>query len=291
MTRTTDTPGQHARTSTGRATGWSPIATSSPSRIEVANAARADVFIVLHNNGTPPGVGGDGDLVRLDPTVLGDQPDAGDLSPGQPHAVPQDPPTASWSPKNRGIKAQAPFYVLRSYQPAFADRPEPDARHPRRVAVDGPPLRAPPARERRGTPGHRRGLLRGPRPVLRHPRLGAPATTLLAGPGASAVEGTTGSPRSGSPTPRRRRGLAGAVSITLSAVNWVPWYDGSNAPGTRLATVPLPGPRAGRVRGPRRAVHGPGYASVAATAGRTLLKVDLVAGRTVSPRPGSRRCR
>ena len=92
------------------------------SRIEIANAARADVFVVVHNNGTPPGVGGT--ETWYDPT----RP-FGAINKALAAVVQQSLinslktiSTSAWKPINRGIH-QAPFYVLRKYKVHFNERP------------------------------------------------------------------------------------------------------------------------------------------------------------------------
>ncbi|MFI5226024.1 MAG: N-acetylmuramoyl-L-alanine amidase [Candidatus Limnocylindrales bacterium] len=248
------------------------------SRIEVANAARADVFMVLHNNGTPPGVGGTEtwyDSTRpfsATNRMLATQVEAQLISYLRTRR------SAGWAPKDRGIKAQD-FYVLRSYKPHFADRPSlmpgilgeslsMGNLHERHLLESGP------ARQTIAE-GYYEGLVR----FFRLRTWGA-RYSLMVGPGASAVEGTAGSTTvrvtNTSPTPW----LAGSVSLTLSAVTWVPWYDGSNAPGTRLATVPLPDLAPGASTDVVVPFTVPAFATVAGTAGRTLLKVDLVSGTT-----------
>ena len=70
------------------------------------------------------------------------------------------------------------------------------------------------------------------------------------------------------------------MSATLSAVPAVPWYDGTNNPGTRLATVPLPALAPGASTEVDLPFTVPAYASVAPRGGKTILKVDLVSGTT-----------
>ncbi len=246
------------------------------SRIEVANAARADVFMVLHNNGTPPGVGGTETWYDSTRSFSATSRMLATQVQTQLITYLRTRRTSSWAPKDRGVKAQD-FYVLRSYQPHFADRPSlmPGILGESLAMGNGHELallRSGPALQTIAE-GYYEGLVR----FFRLRTWGA-RYTLLAGPGASAVQGATGSTAvrvtNTSPLPW----VAGSVSMTLSAVTWVPWYDGSNATGTRLATIPLPALAPGASTDVVLPFTVPAFASVAATAGRTLLKVDLISG-------------
>jgi hypothetical protein len=68
--------------------------------------------------------------------------------------------------------------------------------------------------------------------------------------------------------------------MSLSAVRWVPWYDGSNAAGTLLTAVPLPELAPGASTDVVLPFTVPAYSTVAANAGKTLLKVDPPGGGT-----------
>jgi N-acetylmuramoyl-L-alanine amidase len=253
-------------------------------RIEVANRARADVFIVVHNNGTAPGVGGTetwydatrpfGAINKTLATIV------------QTNLVKylRTQATSSWSPKDRGIH-EAPFYVLRRYKVHFNERPS------QMPGILGESLAM----------GHKYELL-----LLRTPRAKQAIAEgyyealagffetrtwgaryeLVSGPGSSAVEGSTKVSQIRVTNTSPIAWPAGAVDLTLSAVKAVPWYDGTDAAGTRLATVPLPALASGASVVVDVPFTVPSYASVAGTSGTTILKADLAAGSLRLARAG-----
>ena len=166
------------------------------SRIEIANAARADVFVVVHNNGTPPGVGGT--ETWYDPTrpFACAQQDARDVRPAGPDQVAQDAVDVDLEADQPG---HPPGAVLRApqVQAPLQRAPERDAGHPRRVAGHGQQPRAPAPPPVEGQAGHRRGLLPGPEPLLRGPHMGRPSTTSSRGPGPWRSRGPRSPPGSG----------------------------------------------------------------------------------------------
>ncbi len=260
------------------------------SRIEVANAARADVFMVLHNNGTPPGVGGTETWYDSTRPFSATNRMLATQVQGQLIAYLRTRRTAQLvaeEPRHQGPELLRPALV----QAPLRRPAQPDARHPRRVALDGEPSRAPsprsgPARQTIAE-GYYEGLVR----FFRLRTWGA-RYTLLAGPGASAVEGATGSTTvrvtNTSPLPW----VAGSVSMTLSAVTWVPWYDGSNAAWDATGDGSAARPRARCLDRRRPAVHGPGVRHRSRRPpARRCSRSTSSAGRTVSPRPECRRCR
>ena len=101
-----------------------------------------------------------------------------------------------------------------------------------------------------------------------------------------AVEGTAKSTRIRVTNTSPQAWADGAVSLTLSAVKAVSWYDGSDAVGTRLATVALPALAPGASVDVDVPFTVPSYASVAAPARRVILKADLVAGTLRLARAG-----
>lgn len=254
------------------------------SRIEIANAARADVFIVVHNNGTQPGVGAT--ETWYDPTRPFAAVNKSLASLVQANLVKylKTQAGSGWRPIDRGIH-QAPFYVLRSYKTHFLERPS------EMPGILGESLAM-------GHP-YERWLLRVPRgkqaiaagyyaalAKFFATRQWAAKYELLASPGASAVEGTTKSTKVRVTNTSPHAWAAGAVNLTLSAVKWVPWYDGSDSAGTRLATIPLPALASSESADIDVPFTVPSYVSVAAQAYKTLLKVDLLAGTQRLARAG-----
>jgi N-acetylmuramoyl-L-alanine amidase len=279
MTRTTDTKVNRSGTDW---TGDGVVAYRDElaSRIEVANRARADVFMVLHNNGTPPGVGGTETWYdntrsftsqnRLFATLVQTQ---------MLTSLRRIDNTTAWSPIDRGV-LHTPFYVLRSYAASFCPRPS------LMPGILGESLAMGSSYERYllksaiGTQAIAEGYYEGLARFLAqrawgagYTLLDAPATTLQEGAASSAtVRVTNRSPRTWA---------AGSVALTLSSVAAVPYYDGSNDAGNLLKSVPL-----GIALAPGQSVDvsvpfkAPAYSLYSATAGRTLLKFDLVAGST-----------
>jgi N-acetylmuramoyl-L-alanine amidase len=246
------------------------------SRIEIANAARADVFVVVHNNGTPPGVGGT--ETWYDPT----RP-FGALNKTLATYVQQGLikslktlSTSTWKPINRGIH-QAPFYVLRKYKVHFNERPSEMPGILGESLAMGSSHELLLLRQSRGKQAIAAGYYQGLSRFFAARTWGA-RYDLLAGPGAVAVEGTAKSTRIRVTNTSPQAWADGAVSLTLSAVKAVPWYDGSDAVGTRLATVALPALAPGASVDVDVPFIVPSYASVAAPARRVILKADLVAG-------------
>lgn len=246
------------------------------SRIEIANAARADVFVVVHNNGTAPGVGGT--ETWYDPTrpfgAVSRQ--LATLVQGQLISSLRAQRFTGWSPKNRGIH-QAPFYVLRRYHPGFLDRPS------EMPGILGESLAMGSSYELKllRTPRAKQAIAVGYYTALSRffaSRAWGARYDLLAGPGSSAPGGSAATTRIRVTNTSPRPWAAGAVNLTLSAVKAVPWYDGSAAAGTRLATVPLPALASGASAEVSVPFMVPSYASVAATGRRTILKADLLSG-------------
>ncbi len=246
------------------------------SRIEIANAARAAVFVVVHNNGTPPGVGGT--ETWYDPT----RP-FGAINKTLATVVQQSLikslktlSTSTWKPTNRGIH-QAPFYVLRKYKVHFDERPS------LMPGILGESLAMGSAhelvllRQSRGKQAIAAGYYLGLARFFATRTWGA-KYDLLAGPGASALEGSTQTTRIRVTNTSPRAWPADSMNLTLSAVTAVPWYDGSDAVGARLATVALPALEPGSSVDLDVPFTVPSYASVAAPARRVILKADLLAG-------------
>lgn len=246
------------------------------SRIEVANAARADVLIVVHNNGTAPGVGGTETWYDPTRTFAAANRQLATLVQGQLISSLRAQRFTGWSPTDRGIH-QAPFYVLRRYHPGFLDRPS------EMPGILGESLAMGSSYELKllRTPRGKQAIAAGYYAALSRffaARTWGARYDLLAGPGASAPGGSAASTRIRVTNTSPRPWAAGVVALTLSAVKAASWYDGSAAAGTRLATVPLPALAPGEATEVSIPFTVPSYASVAATGHRTILKADLVSG-------------
>jgi N-acetylmuramoyl-L-alanine amidase len=245
------------------------------SRIEIANKARADVFVVVHNNGTPPGVGGT--ETWYDPTrpfgainkTLATYVQQGLIKSLKTLS------TSTWKPTNRGIH-QAPFYVLRKYKIHFDERPSQMPGILGESLAMGNKHELVLLRQSRGkqaiAAGYYSGLVR-----FFAGRTWGAKYDLLAGPGASAVEGSPKVTKIRVTNTSPQAWAAGAVSLTLSAVLARPWYDGTDAPGTRLATITLPALASGASVNVDVPFTVPSYASVSAPARQVILKADLLA--------------
>jgi N-acetylmuramoyl-L-alanine amidase len=246
------------------------------SRIEIANAARADVFLVLHNNGTAPGVGGT--ETWYDSTRSFSPVSRTLASYVQANLIKYlgTQATASWAPRNRGI-GPAPFYVLRKYRVAFNERPSEMPGILGESLALGHPYERLLLRSPRGKQAIAEGYYEALSGFFATRAWGA-RYDLLSGPGASAREGTSAHTRIRVTNDSPQPWAAGAVALTLSAVRSVPWYDGTDAAGVRLATMPLPALAPGQSAEIDVPFVVPSYASVAADGQRTILKADLVAG-------------
>jgi N-acetylmuramoyl-L-alanine amidase len=247
------------------------------SRIEVANAARADVWVVVHNNGTPYKVGGtetwyDGTrpFGAINRTL------AASVQRGLLASLAQLR-TRSWRPRNREIHS-GPFYVVRKYRPSFIPRPSLMPGILGESLAMGHPYELRLLKSSRGRQAIAEGYYEGLAQFLATRSYGA-RYALVDGAPASLQEGAQGSVRVAITNGTARTWAAGSVAATLSAVPAVRFYDGSNAAGLPLATVPLPEDLA-----PGESVEvdlpftAPAATGFAATGGRALLKVDLVSG-------------
>jgi len=98
---------------------------------------------------------------------------------------------------------------------------------------------------------------------------------LLAAP-ASLIEGQPATVRTRITNTGPTSWPAGGVAATLAWLPAVPYYDGTNRPGTRLASIPIAEdvPPGGSVE-LELPFDAPSAASLAATGGAALLKVDL----------------
>jgi N-acetylmuramoyl-L-alanine amidase len=247
-------------------------------RIEIANAARADVFLALHNNGTPPGVGGTETWYDRTRSFAATNRMLATTVQTQLMAFLRTLRTSAWYPKDRGVKA-LDFYVLRSYLPGYCDRPTlMPGILPESLAM-GSPYEVRLMESSRGqqviAEAYYEGLVR-----FFATRTWGARYDLVSAPPASADEGSNQSARVRVTNTSPRAWPDGAMSLTLSAVPAVPWYDGSNAPGTRLATIPLPVLAAGASTEVDVPFTVPAYAIAANRGGQAILKVDLSSGTT-----------
>src|SRR6266545_4284067 len=248
------------------------------SRIEIADAARADVFLVLHNNGTPPGVGGTETWYDRTRTFAATNRILATTVQTQLMTFLRTLRTSSWHPTDRGVKA-LDFYVLRSYLPGYCDRPTlmPGVL-PESLAM-GSAYEVRLLQSSRGmqviAEAYYEALYR-----FFATRTWGARYELISAPPATADEASTQSARVRVTNSSPRAWVAGAVSLTLSSVPAVPWYDGSNASGTRLATIPLPALAAGASTEVDVPFTVPAYATATARGGMTILKVDLLSGTT-----------
>ena len=248
------------------------------SRIEIANAARADVFLVLHNNGTPPGVGGTETWYDSTRTFVASNRMLANAVQLQLLTYLRTLRNSRWAPKDRGVKA-APFYVLRNYRARFCERPsEMPGVLPESLAMGSlyelRLLQQPRARQVIAE-AYYEALVR-----FFALRTWGARYDLVTAPPDAADEGSAQTARVRVTNTSPRAWADGSVSATLSAVPAVPWYDGTNNPGTRLATVPLPALAPGASTEVDLPFTVPAYASVAPRGGKTILKVDLVSGTT-----------
>ncbi|TMG23723.1 MAG: hypothetical protein E6H96_09245 [Chloroflexi bacterium] len=280
MTRTTDTKVNRSGTDW---TGDGEVAYRDElaSRIEVANRARADVFMVLHNNGTPPGVGGTETWYDSTRSFASQNLVLAKLVQGQMlSSLRSIDHTTAWSPKDRGIHA-APFYVLRSYAPpTYCPRPS------LMPGILGESLAMGSSYERyllktaTGTQAIADGYYEALARYFAQRAWGA-GYGLLTAPPATLKEGTTSSALVRVTNRSPRTWAAGSMALTVGAVGAARFYDGSNSPGIQLASIPIdvaltPG-KSTDVTVPFSA---PAYAGFAGTAGRAILKFDLKAGPT-----------
>jgi N-acetylmuramoyl-L-alanine amidase len=247
-------------------------------RIEIANAARADVFLALHNNGTPPGVGGTETWYDRTRSFAATNRMLATTVQAQLMAFLRTLRTSAWYPKDRGVKA-LDFYVLRSYLPGYCDRPTlMPGILPESLAM-GSPYEVRLMESSRGqqviAEAYYEGLVR-----FFATRAWGARYDLVSAPPASAAEGSNQSARVRVTNTSPRAWPDGSMSLTLSAVPAVPWYDGSNAAGTRLATIPLPALAAGASTEVDVPFTVPADAIAANRGGQTILKVDLSSGTT-----------
>ncbi len=247
------------------------------SRIEVANAAAADVLLSIHVNSAfsryPRGV--ETWYTRDRPFAAANRQLA-TLVQARLVGGLGEYKTRSWRPINRGTR-RVQFYLIGEYQ--RRTRPRPSL-----------------------MPGVLSELLfvsnRGDRAVLRSPArrqriaeayydalaayLGTRATgaryTLVEPPPAEVVEGTPTTFSLEVTNTSRARWAADAAVVIASWLPWVPFYDGSGAPGTTIGTSRLPELGPGESAVVEVTITAPAYARVAAKGGRALMKVDLATG-------------
>jgi N-acetylmuramoyl-L-alanine amidase len=252
------------------------------SRIEVANAAAADVLLSIHVNSAfshyPRGV--ETWYTRDRPFAAANRQLATLVQASLVSGLGEHR-TRSWRPVNRGTR-RVQFYLLGEYQ--RRTRPRPSL-----------------------MPGVLSELLfvsnRGDRAVLRSPArrqriaeayydalatyLGARAAgarySLVGVPPAQLVEGTEATLQLEVTNTSRSRWAAETAVVIASWLPSVPFYDGSGAPGTTIGATRLPELAPGASAVVDLTITAPAYARVAAKGGRALLKIDLgIGGRRLS---------
>jgi N-acetylmuramoyl-L-alanine amidase len=248
------------------------------SRIEVANTARADVFVVIHNNGTPYGVGGTETWYDSTRTFASANRQLAGFVQSSLLTYLRTRRTASWSPKDRGVKA-APFYVLRSYKAGFCARPSQMPGILGESLAMGHPFELRLLRSGGARQTIAEGYYEGLASFFKERKWGARYDVVEA-PSASAKEGTDESAKIKVTNRSPNAWADGAVKLTLSSVTARSWYDGTNSAGKRLATIALPALGPGESADVDVPFKVPSYASAAAHAGKTILKFDLLSGTT-----------
>lgn len=274
MTRTTDTHVNRTRTD-WNADGRLDKADELAARIEVANGAAADVFVVLHNNAADSSL-----LNGTEDWYSAERPWAGAnatlarelLAPVVPSL--RGLSISGFTPVSRGSK-RGRFYVSAPYDGLRRPRPSlmPSVLTEGLFLSNSGDLRAlkSPTVRQRIAAAYYQGLARyfAARSVAaRYRLLEAPAASATEGSGAELVVRVTNT---------ASIVLPAATSVGVGAVGAVPYYDGSSQAGLPLGAAPLgvdlaPGESAA-VRVPFSA---PAYESLVSTGGRALLKIDLV---------------
>ena len=253
-------------------------------RIEIANQARAAAFVVVHNNsarstrarGTATyywGLRTFGDQSRLLAVTI----HAGLMYQLRQHRQ------RGWRAVNTGIRTY-PYYVLNDfYGPT----------RPRAILMPGilsEGLYVSNAADRtvlKSAAGRQRianGLYEGLAQFFMHRAFGA-TYQLESGPPATLTEGQPSSVRIRVTNTSPTGWPAGNARLSLSTLGWVPYYNGTGATGSEIASVALPALAPGESASVDVPFDAPAYAAYAATGGRGLFHVDVVAaGQRISLR-------
>jgi N-acetylmuramoyl-L-alanine amidase len=246
------------------------------SRVEVANKARADVFLCIHNNASTSSSAHGTETFYVDRSFSSENRL---LAQHVQSSVVRNLRTihrVGFVPLDRGVK-RYDFYVLNGYSAIRRQRPSlmPG------VLSEGLFVSNAGDRGVLRTASGRQTIAEGYYEALaryfeqrgsgaRYELTGGPATPLQEGSaGTLSVKVTNTSPRAWSP---------GAATLTLSALPAVPWYDGSNNPGTLLRSIKLAGLAAGASTLVDVPFVAPAYGPLATRSGRALLKLDITLG-------------
>ena len=245
------------------------------SRIDLANRARAAIFLCIHNNsGSSRAARGTETFYYRYRTFAGESQQLAAVV--QSSVVRRLNTPGSLRTVDRGTKSYD-FYVLNGYDPARRVNPSlmPGVLS-EGLFVSNPTdrgmLRTARARARIAE-GYYDGLAR----YFASRTYGA-AYRLDAAPSDTLAEGTAASISVTLTNTSARAWTAGSVGLTLSALARIDDYDGSNTAGTLLATTSLPALAAGGSVAIDVPFIVPDDAAYIETAGQALLKVDLVAG-------------
>jgi N-acetylmuramoyl-L-alanine amidase len=245
------------------------------SRIDLANRARAAAFLCIHNNsGSSTTARGTETFYWQYRTFAVESKQLATLV--QSSVVRRLNTAGSFRTVDRGTKSYD-FYVLNGYDAARRVNPSlmPGVLSEGLFVsntTDRTMLKTARGRARLAE-GYYDGLARyfANRTYGAAYRLDAPPSALLA-------EGSSTSLSVTVTNTSARTWTAGSVALTLSALPRVEDYDGTNAAGARLATIDLPALAVGRSVAVDVPFVVPDDAGFVATAGRALLKVDLIAG-------------
>jgi N-acetylmuramoyl-L-alanine amidase len=248
------------------------------SRIEVANQARAAVFVAVHNNSATSTYAYGTTTLYWAKRTFGDQSQLlATLAQGRVYSNLATFRRTGWSALNRGIRSYA-FYVLNDWDPIVRPRASlmPGILHEGLYvsnAGDRGVLSTPLGRQRIAT-----GLYEGIARFLEQRSYGAtyaltsaPPTTMVEGAAASMkVKVTNTSPRD----------WPAGYRVGLSFNPWVPYYDGSGRTGTAITSVALPALAQGQSTTVTIPFTAPLRTLLATTNGKGLFHVDVIAGAT-----------
>ena len=247
------------------------------SRIEVANAAAADVLISIHVNSS------DGRYARgietwytsVRPFGAANRRLATSVQAALVGGLGGDR-ARSWRPVNRGIR-RIQFYLTGAYDRRTRPRP---SLMPGVVSEllfvsnrgDRAVLRSP-ARRQRIAEAYYDALAAylGTRAAGARYAIREPAPTEI-------VEGTEATLQLEVTNTSRGAWAPEAAVVVASWLPWVPRYDGSGAPGTTIGAARLPGLAPGETALVDVTIAVPALARVSSAGGRVLLKIDLATG-------------
>jgi N-acetylmuramoyl-L-alanine amidase len=244
------------------------------SRIDLANRARASIFLCVHNNSsTSSRARGTETFYWRYRTFAAESQQLASVV--QSSVVRRLNTSASFRTVDRGAKSYD-FYVLNGYDPTRRVNPSlmPGVLSEGLFvsnATDRAMLRTGRGRARIAE-GYYDGLAR----YFASRTYGA-AYRLDTAPSDTLAEGAAGSLSVTVTNTSARSWTAGSVALTLSVLPRVDDYDGTNAAGSRLAMIDLPALASGRSVAVDVPFQVPDDVAFVPTAGRALLKIDLVA--------------